>query len=160
MIKLYRSRRDSKVFGLCGGLAETLNVDPTLLRLVVAVTTVFSAGTVIPVYIIASLVIPKEPSLEPSFAGAPQGYGHHSHHSHKCGWNGHARQEPAPAAAAASTVDPLDEMMKDIEQKALRREIEELRAKLAKIEQQQMQQSQASQSAANIQSDNHTKGDA
>lgn len=72
MAKLYRSRTDSKLFGLCGGLAQLINVDSTLLRVIVVVTAFFSGGTVIPLYFIACLVIPKEPAFD--FPG-PQPHG-------------------------------------------------------------------------------------
>ncbi|WP_438494958.1 PspC domain-containing protein [Paenibacillus sp. IHBB 3054] len=61
MTKLFRSERDKKLTGLCGGLARTLNIDATLVRLLVAVTAVFSFGTVALIYIVASLIVPKEP---------------------------------------------------------------------------------------------------
>lgn len=64
MTKLYRSRTDSKLFGLCGGLAQMINVDSTLLRVIVIITAFFSGGTVIPIYFIACLVIPKEPAFD------------------------------------------------------------------------------------------------
>ena len=41
--KLYRSRTNSIIAGICGGLGEYLNVDPTILR-VVAVLLVFADG--------------------------------------------------------------------------------------------------------------------
>lgn len=138
MSKLYRSRRDKKVTGLCGGLAELMNVDATLLRLLVVITTFFSGGTVIFIYIIASLVIPKEPGFDPPMGGpyrdpyAPgHGFGgHHGHqHTHSAGYNGgyagpHAEEKKSN----------IDEVMKDIERKAMQREIEELKAKLASME--------------------------
>jgi phage shock protein C len=34
MKKLYRSKEDKKLAGICGGLGEYLNADPTLLRLI------------------------------------------------------------------------------------------------------------------------------
>jgi phage shock protein PspC (stress-responsive transcriptional regulator) len=37
MQKLYRSRSDKKIAGVCGGIAEMFDVDPTIVRLVVAV---------------------------------------------------------------------------------------------------------------------------
>ena len=61
MRKLYRSTRDRKMFGVCGGLADYLGVDATLLRILLIVVAVFSAGSVIIVYIIAGFVIPREP---------------------------------------------------------------------------------------------------
>lgn len=129
MIRLYRSQRDKKLSGLCGGLAEVLNVDATLLRLVVVVTAVFSAGTVILLYVLASIVIPKEP-LPPSHYGSgfgtpPPHYGYSGPHS--------TNVPPRPQAAEPAKPD-LDEMMNDVEKKALWKEIEELKAKLAKYE--------------------------
>ena len=61
MNKLYRSRRDKHITGLCGGLAKAFDIDTTLLRLVLVVTAVFSGGSVIMIYLLASIVIPAEP---------------------------------------------------------------------------------------------------
>ncbi|GIP40875.1 hypothetical protein J31TS4_41550 [Paenibacillus sp. J31TS4] len=139
MTKLYRSRRDSKLFGICGGLSEMINVDSTLLRLIVVVTTIFSGGALIPIYIIAAMVIPKEP-LEPGFPQGP--FGHPGYAPFQQPYaapygGGYAdpgyRPAPAPAPQADSGTH-LDEVMKDIEKKALQREIEELRAKVAQYE--------------------------
>ena len=155
MTKLYRSRRDSKLTGLCGGLAEQLNVDSTLLRLVVVVTTFFSAGTTIPIYIIASIVIPKEPILNtppmypPPYGGMgpTQGQGYYGgSYGPAAGQPGQYRPQqtayyPGTASApqqAAPNAQPnasvIDDMMKDVEKKALQKEIEELRARVAKYE--------------------------
>jgi len=143
MTKLYRSRRDSKLFGLCGGLAENLNVDPTLLRLVVVVTAFFSAGTAVPLYIIAAIVIPKEPVLNipPSYPphGGPAagpyggaGYAYPGAGMPKAAPQTHYQPQQQPPYQQAAT--GIDEMMKDIEKKAMWKEIEELRAKVAKYE--------------------------
>ncbi len=62
MTKLYRSRSDKKLAGLCGGLAEMLDVDPTIVRLAV-VFTCFVTG-VIPVvitYLVAWWIVPPRP---------------------------------------------------------------------------------------------------
>ncbi|MDF2937859.1 MAG: hypothetical protein K0Q90_3232 [Paenibacillaceae bacterium] len=152
MTKLYRSRRDSKLTGLCGGLAELLNVDSTILRLVVVITTFFSGGTVIPIYIIASLVIPKEPGFNTPPVYPPGGgqgfYGNTYGGPYQGGayQSGPARPQdpyhtgPAHAArpSASQQAQPasssIDEMMKDVEKKAMWKEIEELRAKVAKYE--------------------------
>ncbi len=59
MTKYYRSAKDKKIAGLCGGLAEMLDADPTLVRLGV-VFTCFITG-VIPVvitYLIAWWIVP------------------------------------------------------------------------------------------------------
>ncbi|RAV19213.1 PspC domain-containing protein [Paenibacillus contaminans] len=150
MRKLYRSRRDSKLTGLCGGLAEMLNVDPTLLRLIVVATAIFSGGApVIFLYIIASIVIPKEPQFPGMFPpnGNPFGpgpaqppmYGSQPMQppvsSYGYGAPAAAHQpQPSAAPKASQSNQELDEMMKDIEQKAMRKELDELRAKLAKYE--------------------------
>ncbi|USB33690.1 PspC domain-containing protein [Paenibacillus sp. YPG26] len=60
MKKLYRSRTDRKISGLCGGLAQYFGVDPTVIRLVTVVGAIFSFGSFVPIYVIASLLVPKE----------------------------------------------------------------------------------------------------
>lgn len=137
MSKLYRSRTDKKLLGLCGGLAETFNVDPTLLRLVVVVTAFFSGGTVILLYILASLVIPKEPMYDGMGGMIPEyqfsfgcGGKHHRHRSHAA----HVHTGYGTAQTAEPVKSNLDALMKDVETKAMWKEIEELRAKLAKYE--------------------------
>jgi phage shock protein PspC (stress-responsive transcriptional regulator) len=61
MKKLYRSRSDQKISGLCGGLAVWSGIDATVLRLVTVAAALFSFGTVLIFYIIASFIVPKEP---------------------------------------------------------------------------------------------------
>ena len=58
--KLYRLTTDKKVFGVCGGLAEYFNVDPTIVRLI-CVLAVFCVGGGLLAYIIAALVMPAKP---------------------------------------------------------------------------------------------------
>ena len=58
--KLYRSRKDKKLCGVCGGLAKYLEIDPTILRVLWALLVVFG-GSGLPVYIICALIIPNEP---------------------------------------------------------------------------------------------------
>ena len=58
--KLYRSRTDKKLCGVCGGLAKYFNIDPTIVRLALVLCVLF-AGFGILAYIIAALVIPEEP---------------------------------------------------------------------------------------------------
>ncbi len=61
MKKLYRSRTDKKICGVLGGLAVYLNIDPTILRIVYVLLSLFVLGCPIVIYIIAALVIPEEP---------------------------------------------------------------------------------------------------
>ncbi|WP_199620649.1 PspC domain-containing protein [Paenibacillus alkalitolerans] len=148
MKTIYRSHRDKKLFGVCGGLAEAFGIDSTILRLVTVVATIFSSGAVIPVYIIAALVMPRDPMFQPHVQPNMNGYrhgwghghngqGHHGNHGH------YGHQQPpfgqtthgqyGPNAGSAAGAD-LDGMMNDLEKKALQKEIEQLKAKLAKIE--------------------------
>lgn len=55
--KLYRSMEDKKIAGVCGGIAEYLNVDSTLVRLI-CIALVFGWGSGLLAYIIAALVMP------------------------------------------------------------------------------------------------------
>lgn len=57
MKKLYKSDVDRKLCGVCGGIAEYLGIDSTIVRLIWVVLVVFF-GTGILAYIIAALVIP------------------------------------------------------------------------------------------------------
>lgn len=58
--RLYRSRNEKMISGVCGGIAEYFNVDPTLVRLGAVVWGLW-AGTGILAYIIAAAVIPPKP---------------------------------------------------------------------------------------------------
>ena len=56
---LYKSSVNSMVCGVCGGIAEYFNVDPTLVRLLWVLITCASFGTGIIAYIIAAIIIPS-----------------------------------------------------------------------------------------------------
>mgnify|MGYP000758002641 CR=1 FL=1 len=59
--KLYKTEGPYKmVCGVCGGIAEYFNIDPTLIRLLVAILCLFSCFTGIVAYIIAAVIIPEE----------------------------------------------------------------------------------------------------
>lgn len=60
MKRLYRSKKDKIIAGVCGGLAEYFEVDPTIVRLVFVIT-LFAGGTGLLAYIIALIVMPEEP---------------------------------------------------------------------------------------------------
>ena len=59
--KLYKLRYGAKVDGVCGGLANYLNIDPTIMRLIWVVGTMFLSGWGIIAYIVCSLIMPREP---------------------------------------------------------------------------------------------------
>ena len=57
--RLYRSSVNYMLSGVCGGIAEYFNIDPTLIRLAWIILTCMNCGTGIVAYIIAAIVIPK-----------------------------------------------------------------------------------------------------
>jgi phage shock protein C len=69
MKKLYRSRDDKWIGGVCGGISDYTGVDANLIRLLVVVGTVLGFGSLILAYIIAWVLIPARP------AGPPAGWG-------------------------------------------------------------------------------------
>lgn len=158
MTRLYRSTRDKMFTGLIGGLSDTFGVESTLLRIIFVISIFFTGGTTLLIYLIASLVIPKEPYYrDPYGPGGPgqgyTGYDYGPRGSYQ-GYNGrrndcrHDRdrfgpRNPGPGyydgSYNAKNAEPapdedLDAMMKDIEKKALKKEIEELKQKLSKYE--------------------------
>ena len=58
--KIYKSNSDKKLCGVCGGVAEYFDIDPTIVRLGWAFATLF-VGAGILAYIIAALIIPEKP---------------------------------------------------------------------------------------------------
>lgn len=68
MKRLYRSRKNRMLGGVCGGIAEYFEVDPVIIRLV-AVALFFVGGSAVLAYIIALIIIPYEP-LEAAAAPA------------------------------------------------------------------------------------------
>jgi phage shock protein C len=60
MQRLYRSKNDRILGGVCAGLGEHLDVDPTVIRLIWAVVTLLSFGTGIIIYILAWIIIPED----------------------------------------------------------------------------------------------------
>lgn len=60
MKKLYRSNTNRKLCGVCGGFAEYFDLDPTIMRLLVVILTLFGGGGLL-IYLICALVIPNNP---------------------------------------------------------------------------------------------------
>ena len=60
MKRLYRSRKNRMLGGVCGGIAEYFNIDPVIVRLIV-VALFFVGGSALLAYVIALIVIPYEP---------------------------------------------------------------------------------------------------
>lgn len=62
MKKLYRSSTDRVLAGVCGGIAQYLGIDSGIVRLITFALTFFG-GMSIWVYIIAAILMPKEPEF-------------------------------------------------------------------------------------------------
>lgn len=62
MNRLYRSKKNRIIAGVCGGIGEYFKVDPTLIRLLWLLISILSAGAGgVVAYIIAWVIIPEEP---------------------------------------------------------------------------------------------------
>ena len=59
--KLYKSNKNIKIDGVCAGIAEYFGIDPTLVRLGVALLTL-AGGCGILAYIICAIIIPRDPN--------------------------------------------------------------------------------------------------
>ena len=58
--RLYKSEDNRILCGVCGGIGEYLGIDPTLVRLVWVLITL-AAGAGVLLYIIAAIIMPREP---------------------------------------------------------------------------------------------------
>lgn len=68
--RLYRSRTEKMLGGVCGGLAEYFDVDPVLVRILFVVA-VFAGGSGFLAYIICWIIIPEQPLTSPASAAVP-----------------------------------------------------------------------------------------
>lgn len=59
--KLYRSKSNRKLVGVCGGIAEYFSVDPTLIRVIWVIFSL-CGGSGLLAYIICALLIPENPA--------------------------------------------------------------------------------------------------
>ena len=58
--KLYRNPNNKLLAGVCSGLAEYINIDPTIVRVIWALIGLSGAGII--AYLICALIIPEKPS--------------------------------------------------------------------------------------------------
>ena len=70
--QLTLSATDKKMAGVCGGIAEYLDVDPTIVRLIWVALSVVPGGFVggALAYVLAWIIIPKAPVFVPAASGA------------------------------------------------------------------------------------------
>jgi phage shock protein C len=75
--RLYRSRRDSVLGGVAGGVAEYLDVDPSIVRVIWAILAIVTGGIFLLLYIVMWIVVPESPTAgyapPPSAAQPPPG---------------------------------------------------------------------------------------
>lgn len=62
--RLYRSNEERKLLGVCGGIAERFDIDPTIVRLAFILFT-FGGGSGLLIYCLLAIVIPRAPMLPP-----------------------------------------------------------------------------------------------
>lgn len=60
--KLYRSRTEKKLLGVCGGLADYMQLDPVIVRLLFVIAGLASFGIVVIAYIVLGIVVPQKPA--------------------------------------------------------------------------------------------------
>jgi len=58
--KLRKSRTDKMIFGVCGGLGRAFEIDPTVIRVLWVVGTLFSGGVIFLAYIVMAVIMPFE----------------------------------------------------------------------------------------------------
>ncbi|MGN0291307.1 MAG: PspC domain-containing protein [Lachnospiraceae bacterium] len=58
MKKLYRSSTDKIFLGVCGGIGEYLNVDPTIIRLLAVILGFTGSGVI--AYLVAAIIMPEQ----------------------------------------------------------------------------------------------------
>jgi phage shock protein C len=64
--KLFKSRSNRRIAGVCGGIADYLGMDATMVRILFVIFTFIGSGSPILVYLALSVILPKAPkSMEP-----------------------------------------------------------------------------------------------
>ena len=106
--RLYRSREERVLFGVAGGVADWLDVDPALVRIVFALL-VFAGGIGFFLYIVMAIVVPEEPVYlgAPPFPGDPVA--------------GSSAPAAAPSTAAAAPAAPEPTGQAWVDARAVRR---------------------------------------
>ena len=62
--KLYRSRSNRMIGGVCAGLGDFFGIDPTVIRLLFVFGLIVGYGSLAAVYFVLLLVVPEEPLFE------------------------------------------------------------------------------------------------
>jgi phage shock protein C len=73
--RLFRSRHNKILAGVCGGVATYLNIDPVAARVLFAILTAVTGGGALIAYVVAWILMPEEPApanpWPTATAGAP-----------------------------------------------------------------------------------------
>ena len=59
--RLYRSTNDKMISGVCGGIGEYFDLDPSLIRLALVLIGFATSGGLLIAYIVAAIVVPERP---------------------------------------------------------------------------------------------------
>ena len=60
--KLYRSRTNRVLAGVCSGLGNFFGIDPTVVRLIFVAGTILGFGSFVLIYLVLFIVVPEEPA--------------------------------------------------------------------------------------------------
>ena len=100
MKRLYKSRKEKMIDGVCGGIAEYFDVDPVLVR-IIFVLFFFLGGAAIIAYIVGMIIMPKKPLELEGAAGGEMAV------EKKDLLAEPKKQEPAPASSGTTTKGSL-----------------------------------------------------
>ena len=103
--RFYRSREDSIIGGVCGGLAERFGWEPTLVRVGTIVLALFG-GPAILAYIIAWIIVPLGPRSRPSLSAEEDAF-----------WRGVSDRPKATFGNLKYTFMDLEDRLKNLEQR-------------------------------------------
>ena len=63
MKKLYKNKAKSKISGVCQGLAEYFDLDPSIVRIAWAVLTIPSSGIGLVLYVVCAIILPDKSEM-------------------------------------------------------------------------------------------------
>ncbi len=98
--RLYRSRTDRTIAGVAGGMADYLEVDPTIVRILWILAAIFTGGLLLLLYILLAFVVPTNPYPAGAYPGGPTPAGAGYAPGAPAGWG-----QP-PTAPGAATWSP------------------------------------------------------
>ena len=69
--QLYRSSNDKMIAGVCGGLGDYFDIDPTIIRLIFVFGTILSVSGLFWAYLVMMFVVPEKPLASEAVVDAP-----------------------------------------------------------------------------------------